>query len=343
MESQERTLTCDNSIAMRRVVLLYNPQSGSRHDRRKAIIDRAATALRSHGVEVEAVPTSGPQAAGKQAHELIQQGNDTIIACGGDGTIHDVLQGVVGTQANLGVIPLGTANSLAQDLGLSDDPVAAVQQLAQATSHRIAVGQVEFQRGGRTESRYFTVAAGVGADAALFYKLNAEFKQRWGMTAYVAMSLRMWALEKFHPFVVEWMDSANNEKHSDVVTQLLVVRIENFGGVLNRLAPGADLLRNDFRVILFKTQSKARYFRFAMGRLFNRDWQDRHIELVHATSLDCLPHGDRSPLIYAEADGESLGRIPVRIHLVPDALNLLIPPSASCWRNNSSSRELRPV
>jgi diacylglycerol kinase (ATP) len=329
---------------MRRSVLLYNPRSGSRHARRKAIIDRIVTVLRTSGVEVEAEPTSGSRSGGEQAKQLIAKGFDTIIACGGDGTVHDVLQGVVGTQAALGVIPLGTANSLAQDLGLSNNPTRAAEQLLAASAKRIAVGQIEFQRGPmQGESRYFTVAAGIGMDAALFYRINTQFKQRWGMGAYVAQSLRMWAFEKFHPFIVEWFDTDLNLKRSEVVSQVLVVRIANFGGVLNRLAPGADLLRDDFRLVLFKTSNKARFFRFATGRLINRDWHDPHIELVHASNLCCLPHrgeSERAPVIHAEADGEILGRVPVMIKAVPNALNLLVPWSASSLRNHLPFTEL---
>jgi diacylglycerol kinase (ATP) len=319
---------------MHRAVLIYNPRSGSRHTHRVAVIERTAAALRQQGFVIETEPTSGPYSGGGQAKKFIEHGFDTVIACGGDGTIHDVLQGVVGTEAALGVVPLGTANSLAQDLGLSKNPVSAAEQLAKASVRRIAVGRIEFDRAGTPrESRYFTVAAGVGIDAALFYRINAQFKQRWGMAAYVAQSLRMWAFETFHPFVVEWSDTDSQRKRSEIVSQVLVVRIANFGGVLNRLAPGADLLRDDFRLVLFKTSNKARFLRFATGRLVNRDWQDRNIELVHANRLCCLPHqGDQEtpPTIYAEADGEILGRLPVTITAVPNALSLLIPESASC-------------
>jgi diacylglycerol kinase (ATP) len=328
---------------MRRAVLLYNPRSGGGHARREAIIDRTVDALRSLGVDAEKEATRGPRQAGDQAKRLAEEGFDSIIACGGDGTVHDVLQGVVGKPANLGVIPLGTANSLAQDLGLSNDPAKAAAQLVEASARRVAVGQIEFQRGAERKTHYFTVAAGIGMDAALFYRINAEFKQRWGMAAYVAQSLRMWALETFHPFVAEWFDTDSQQQRSEVVTQLLVVRIANFGGVLNRLAPGANLLRDDFRLVLFKTANKARYLRFSMGRLMNRDWRDPHIELVHASQITCMPYQGENgvaPVIYAEADGELLGRLPVSIKAVPNALNLLVPKAAGCMQNLSAAMEL---
>jgi len=316
---------------MRRVVILYNPRSGRARSRRKSDVERAAAVFRAKNLEVETHPTTGARCADRQAKQFVEAGFDTVIACGGDGTVHDVLQGMVGTEAVLGVLPLGTANSLAADLGLSRNPALAASQLLTAQATRIAIGRIHYQRTpDRRETRYFTVAAGVGVDAALFYKLNAQFKQRYGMVAYVGESLRQWVVQKFHPFRVEWNDLDSGQQRSEIVTQLLVVRIADFGGVLKQLAPGADLLRDDFRLVLFKTASRARYLRFVTGRLIGQDWSDPHIELVDAKSVSCFPHNHdgtaREPVIHAEADGELLGRLPVQMEMLPSAFNLLIPP-----------------
>ena len=313
---------------MRRIAILYNPRSGRASCRRKAEVERAAAVLRAQGLEVVAQATAGARRADRQARQFIEEGFDTIVASGGDGTVHDVLQGVVNTDAVLGVLPLGTANSLAADLGLSGNPAQIAAQLLAAEPRRLAIGHIEYERHGVRESRYFTVAAGVGVDAALFYQLNARSKQRWGMAAYVGESLRQWVVQKFSPFRVDWLDSDSGQRRSAVVTQLLAVRIRNFGGVLKELAPGADLNHDQLRLVLFKTASRARYLRFATGRLIGRDWTDPNIELVNATDIGCSPHevSDRPrPTIHAEADGELLGRIPVKMNIIPKAFNLLIP------------------
>jgi diacylglycerol kinase (ATP) len=319
---------------MQRAVILYNPHSGLGRARRRSDVERAAAVLHASGVEVHLEPTTGPRSAEQQARTFVRDGFDTIIAGGGDGTIHDVLQGVVGTETTLGVLPLGTANSLAADLGIRRNPETAANQLLTAYSRRIAVGQIEYQRSStKRENRYFIVAAGIGADAALFYQLNASFKRRWGMIAYCAAALKLWMMHSFEPFRVEWFDSSRDQKRSEVVTQLLVVRIANFGGVLRKLAPGADLLRNDFRLVLFKTRSRMRYLRFVTGRLIEQNWTDPEIEMVSTSQLWCMPHREerqqRHAVIQAEADGEWLGRLPVQLSLVPHALNLLVPPTAS--------------
>ena len=315
---------------MRRIGILYNPRSGAAGSRRRADVERAAAVFRSQGAEVVLEPTAGPRRADDQARRFVEEGFDTVIACGGDGTVHDVLQGLVGTDAALGVIPLGTANSLAADLGLARNPAKAAEQLLAAEPRRIAIGRIDYQRApDRRETRYFTVAAGVGIDAALFYKLNAQFKRRYGMAAYVTESLRQWVVQKFHPFEVEWFNPGEGKHRRATVTQLLAVRIANFGGVLNQLAPGADLLRDDFRLVLFKTASRARYLRFVTGRLIGRDWTDSQIELVNATQVSCSPSAGNgkpgNPVIYAEADGELLGRLPVQVSVQPGAFNLIMP------------------
>jgi diacylglycerol kinase family enzyme len=112
------------------------------------------------------IPTESAESVGTQAQETIREGCDTILVCGGDGTIHEVLQRVVGTSAALGVIPTGAANALAADLGLPASPEKTAKMLLAAIPMRVSVGRVFYRdREGRPGSRYFVVAARVGADA----------------------------------------------------------------------------------------------------------------------------------------------------------------------------------
>ena len=104
------------------------------------------------------------------------------------------LQGMVGSDAALGVIPLGTANALAHDLNLPLSAVAAARANLTAKPRRTAVGRVEYlDFDGNRGSRFFIVAAGIGADAHLFYKLNPRVKGQLGMAAYYAMATQIMA------------------------------------------------------------------------------------------------------------------------------------------------------
>lgn len=117
---------------MHRVALIYNTASGQDWLRRQAVVDKTLALLRGAGVEADALATDGPGSASRLAELAVRQGYDTILACGGDGTVHEVLQYVVGTQVALGVVPLGTANALAADLGLVSSPLKTAGRLLDA-------------------------------------------------------------------------------------------------------------------------------------------------------------------------------------------------------------------
>ena len=109
------------------------------------MIAEVVSILREAGVEVKVIATESPASAGMQAHAAMEEGYDTILACGGDGTVHESLQQLVGGSAALGVIPMGTANALAADLGLPGSPIKAVKKLLTAKPVRVSVGQVFYQ------------------------------------------------------------------------------------------------------------------------------------------------------------------------------------------------------
>lgn len=308
---------------MRKALLLYNPLSGRRRERRLADVKAALAVLHQAGVEAIAEPTRGQADAGEQARHAIGQGFDTIFACGGDGTAHDVLQGMVGSDVALGIIPLGTANALAHDLGLPLSPAAAARASLKASIRRIALGRVEYiDLEGNRGSRFFTVAAGIGADAHLFYKLNPLVKGQLGMAAYYAKATRLWLTHPMEKFAVEADQDSGRE-----VSQLLAVRIRNFGGVLRELAPGASLDRDDLRLVLFRTRSRLAYLKYIVRGLVGAQWRVNGIDLVHGLNINCrrLTKTAADSRIFVEADGEFLGTLPAAISVVPDALALLVP------------------
>jgi diacylglycerol kinase family enzyme len=258
--------------------------------------------------------------------EAMRQGCDTIIACGGDGTVHEVMQRLVGTSVALGVVPLGTANALAADLGLGTSPLRAVELLLLAKPVRVPVGQI-FYRGqnGSEGSRYFTVAAGVGADALCISMLDAGLKRRWGYGLYMVEMFKVWATHSFPLFEATVVPSDGGASRRVEVSQILAVRIRDFGGLLRNLAPGASIRNKSLRVLAFKTRSRMDYLRFVMASLFRRQTFARQIELMDVVSLDCRAGDGAGDKVLVEADGELLGGLPVRIEIAAQELTLLIP------------------
>lgn len=315
------------SLTLRRVALIHNPFSGQVSSRRAAALRDAVSAFRFAGVQVESLQSNGPGTGAALARQCVSGGFDAVIACGGDGTVHEVLQGLAGSRVALGVIPLGTANALAADLGLAGDPAKAARKLLESHPVRIPSGRIHYHdREGNPASRYFLVAAGIGADALLMSRLDSRLKRRLGYFLYLIEGFRIWATEPF-PLFAAAIGSGDAAAPARVeISQLLAVRVRSFGGVLNRLAPGASLYNPDLQLIAFKTRRRYHYFKFLLAALAGRQTFNGTVQLHQSSHVECRPcNGSRSRL-YVEADGEVLGFLPVRLEVVPDALTLLVPP-----------------
>ena len=312
---------------IRKAALFYNPLSGRRKKHRIQDVEIAASILRSAGVELEVAPTRAASDAAAQARLAIRDGADTIIACGGDGTVHDVIQGLATSPTALGIIPLGTANAMAHDLRIPMNVAASAQALLTAVPKRIAIGKIEYcDFNDLLCSRYFTVAAGVGVDAHLFYKLNRLIKDRMGMLAYYSKATHLWLTHRMRYFEAEFSSNGGEPRREARLSEMLAVRINQFGGVLRELAPGASLARNDMRLVLCRTGNRALYLAYVFRGILGLSHRVPGIVLAYADQVQCrsVP-GERPENIYVEADGELLGRLPITLSMVPDAMTVLVP------------------
>jgi YegS/Rv2252/BmrU family lipid kinase len=311
---------------LRRVALIYNPESGQYFNRRATLVRDTLAVLRDAGVDAEALATTAPGSAAALVEQAVRRGCDTILACGGDGTVHEVMQTLVGSDLALGVIPQGTANALAMDLGVPLSPLKAVKSLLTATPERVPVGRLHY-RGldGEPQSRYFTVAAGVGADGHLISRLDAKLKRRFGYAFYAVEGLRILATHSFPYFEAAFDEAGNGEVRVERVSQIMAIRIRNFGGLVNHLAPGANLHKTNLRLIAFKTNNRFHFVRFLLAVILGRQKFTGRIELMDAVSVECRALPGSNEQIFLEADGELLGQLPVRMEMVADALTLLVP------------------
>jgi diacylglycerol kinase (ATP) len=315
--------------SLRRAALIYNPNSGQHAAWRARAVDEAIAVLCAAGVEAKAFETHKPGGGTDCAREAVLAGYDAVIACGGDGTVHEVMQSLVGTNVALGVIPLGTANALANDLGLMASPAKAARKLLTATPVRIPAGRIHFRApNGEDSSRYFIVAAGVGADALLMARLDSRLKRHFGYVLYVIESFRIWATHNFPFFDVELIPNGQSAERVFPVSQLLSVRVRSFGGIVRQLVPGATLHSNSLHMIAIRTRRRLDYLKFLLAVIAGRHTFSRDIELVEASEVACRAQSGCRETLLVEADGEVLGTLPARIEVVPDALHLLIPPNA---------------
>jgi diacylglycerol kinase (ATP) len=330
---------------MHRAAIFYNPLSGRRRQHRLKDVEAACSVLREAGVEFDVASTRAASDAAAQVRMALRQQFDTIVACGGDGTVHDVLQGLAGSKAALGIIPLGTANAMAHDLGIPINPVRAARALLSAVPKRVAVGKIDFRDFNNLPAfRYFTVAAGVGVDAHLFYRLNRLLKDRMGMLAYYTKATHLWLTHRMRYFQAEFSLDGGAVSREERLSEMLAVRIRQFGGVLRELAPGASLARNDLRLVLCRTGNRALYLAYVFRGILGLSRGVPGIRLAYADEVSCqsIP-GEKPENIYVEADGELLGRLPIKLSMVPEALTLLVPHEHALVRSSATGSKMELV
>jgi len=276
-------------------------------------MDRLANILRKNGHNLTVAPTTGPVMAGSLAREHVARGADLVIAAGGDGTINEVAEGMMHSPAALGVLPLGTANCLAVEIGLPRKPERAAEALENCRPRRVAAGRLECY-GGRVQ-RHFLLMAGAGLDAHVVYRLDAALKSRTGKFAYWVAS---WSLlgRNLPEFDVEVDGQVRRSSFA------LLSRVRNYGGDF-RIAPSVTLFDNDFEVVLFAGRSSFQYVKYFMGMALNRLEGMRGVTVLRATRVRLTAPEDQR--IYIQIDGEFVGPLPAEVRIVPDAVTLLAP------------------
>lgn len=309
---------------MRRAALLFNPNAGRGGGARLIALERAATVLREQGFDAEIVSTHGPGTAGQQAADAVCHGAELVFACGGDGTLHDVVQGLVHhPSAAVGVIPLGSANALARHFGLSFEPAEAVRQQLRFAPRSIPLGHVTCETPLGRRSRYFTVMAGAGPDGMLVYRMLATGKQRLGRAMYYVRAARLFLSERFGEFPVS-ATLADGKLVEREAVSAMAIRVGDLGGLFSPLVRGAS--PEDQRILLTITQPP---HHLSLPAWFATSWTRTHrwnpyTQQMHAAEFSCATSGRR---VHVQADGEWIGTTPMHVELVPDALRLLMPTS----------------
>jgi YegS/Rv2252/BmrU family lipid kinase len=275
---------------------------------------RAEEVLRRNGHNTVLIPTTGPSTAGGIARRAIAEGAGLIVVAGGDGTVNEALDGMVHTPVPLGILPLGTANVLANELGLPAGLEEAAEALAACRPERISVGMVRFA-GDRP--RHFLLMAGAGLDARVVSHVNRSLKARLGKLAYWIASLNL-AGRALEEFAVQAEGAAFEASFA------LVSKVRNYGGDFE-IARNVTLLDDRFEVVLFAGRSFARYGKYLLGVALKRAAGMRGVTVLRASRVELsAPAGRR---VHVQVDGELAGCLPATLEIVPDALTLLVPPA----------------
>lgn len=304
---------------MKHATLIYNPVAGRQPARRERQIRAAAKVLREAGIDVKLAPTTGPGVARDLARAAVTEGETLVLACGGDGTVNEVLNGLVPGNATLGILPGGTANIIGKELRLPHDPVRAACELATWKPRRIALGKATWGAAAASgaQTRHFISVAGIGFDAYIIHSLSWSLKMGWGVVGYGIEAVRQAWRYSFPRFGIR-IDGADRQ-----ATFAVIHRAGHYAGWFP-LAPNASVFKPDFTACLFKSSSGARYILYALAVLLRQHARLADVELVEGFKIACSGEqaGQR---IFFELDGELAGELPATFEIVPDALTVLAP------------------
>ena len=266
---------------------------------------RCAEILFSGGLDVEVWPTERPQHATEMAEKA---GVRLVIAAGGDGTINEVVNGLE-KDATLGILPLGTVNVLARELGLPLKAETACERILTGKESRIDLGVATNREG---VERRFTCMAGIGFDAHVVRAVTPRLKRYLKVPAFPLMALKVY-LESTLP--------ALHIVHNDTTcpTQFAIVANSHYYGGNFRVAEAASLTTGSLEVVLVDRVSKL-LRPDVLAHILAKRPLNHFMRSFAAQKLRAKSPGNKVPV---QLDGELWGRLPMCFHIEPGALKVI--------------------
>ena len=302
--------TTERMIAPRRLAVVFNPVAGRRVRRR---LESTLTILRERGCRLDLNETRGRGHAEHLGGAVDPRDADAIVVAGGDGTINEVINGMVarrpgGAALPLAVLPMGTANLLANEIGLRLDPRAIAETILEGEARSVVLG--------RANGRLFTITAGVGFDAHVVAGIDVRLKRLIGKGAYVWESARQ--LRRFpYPTYRVSIDGTDHR-----ATSVLVAKGAHYAGNFI-CAPMARLDAPHFQVCLFRRGGPFNVLRYAAALTLGRLPELPDMTIVEGR--DVLIEGPQDEPV--QGDGDLIARLPLSVGLLPGGLRIIMPKS----------------
>ena len=289
------------------IIVVFNPGAG--HARRVKIKNIMHRHFSDRNLKI--IECANEDQLSDLLKPWINQGVDLVIAAGGDGTVSALASVLINSDIPLGILPLGTGNVLANDLGIPTNSDKAAKLLAGNFDIRpldsIAVGQ-----------RAFLLSVSVGISAITMHKTQAISKRRFGKLAYVWTFLSNLVGLSQHEFHLELDGKEKIVRASEIIAL-------NSGILGSRLFRwGPNILPDDafLDVCFIRTRSIFGFFRIIIGMLLRLDPEKNRIELIRVKEkvLISSPHD-----LIVQGDGDYIGKTPVEIRLIPAAIKIAVP------------------
>ncbi len=294
-----------------RIMLIHNPAAGRSRGRLQTTLAR----LRGLGSVPEVWATARRGEATALARAAVERGYDLVVAAGGDGTVNEVVNGLAGSGLPLALLPLGTANVLATEIGLDMAPDGLAQTILHGALVDVCMGRIRSADG--TE-RLFTTMAGAGADAHAVASVDLVGKKVLGTGAYYAEMARQLLVFPFPNYRIT-VDGTTYDAASVVISN------GRYYAGQYVLAPKASLTEPSFQVCLFERGGRLAALRYVMALQLDRLVEEPDYRIV--TGREVRIEGPADDPV--QADGDIVAALPVDIEIVPDALRLLMPGAAT--------------
>jgi YegS/Rv2252/BmrU family lipid kinase len=290
--------------------------------------------LRAEGLKFEVQFTDAPGHAADLAKQAADAGASTVVCAGGDGTVNEVVNGLMAVEEKLrpalAIIPCGTGTDFARGLNLPRDLDAIASMLKACKTKSIDVGLVSFVRAGQALSRYFINIAGLGFDGEVSDVVNRQGK-RGGSAAYFLTVFKVLAGYQNKHARVTLVEPDKSERVIDDEFNLIAVSNGRYFGGGMLVSPHADPFDGLFHVIVIKAMGRAEF-----AANFPKVYRGTHLShskvseyLVSEVRVDLLPHPQgegwgEGQRIFLEAEGELFGEAPAHFRVLPGALRLVI-------------------
>ncbi len=297
-------------MSNRKAVLIANPKTGRYISRRKTVQELVSD-LNARGLDTELRLTSGPGDAAAIAAQAARDGKTDVIVAGGDGTINEAIQGLVGAKARLGILPRGTGNVLARELGLPINVDEAITIAVRGNSKRVHIGVAIDEE--TDKRRHFVLMAGIGLDASVVRRVQPSLKRRIGRGAFWVSGLSHLATWDPRPFTLE----INGAKYT--ATFAAIGKAALYGGDL-MITPRARLDKPTFEICIIDTFSRVKYLQLLSYAMREGMPNDKNgVRFVEATVVKAT---GQAPV---QVDGELLGHLPMRFEISPYSMEVIVP------------------
>ncbi len=248
--------------------------------------------------------TKGPGDAASLAKQAGENGYDLVVVSGGDGTVNEVINGMRGGTSTLAILPSGTGNSFAREVGLPIHPLSALRVLRGGKVHDTFLGQAN--------GRYFGLMVGIGFDAEAVHKVSFKFKRIFGRLSYVISGIQVLLGYTFPYFKV----TIDGQEFS--ATTAVICKSRYYGSRF-QLTPEASLQDPSFQVCLFTGRGFWRYVKYCLSVMKNRHTQLKDVVVMRAKKVSVKTVRG----LNAQMDGEALPQVPTSIKIAEEPIKVL--------------------